>query len=168
MSAKTSIELSCYHCGEDCEDDHIHAAEKVFCCEGCKMVYEIINQSGLCDYYDISANPGVSQRIKVRDGKFAFLDNEEINSKLIHFKQGTQAHVIFYLPQMHCSSCIWLLENLRKLNKGVISSTVNFLKREVTVVYSTDQISLRELAELLNTVGYEPHLSLNDLDKSKI
>jgi len=158
----------CYHCGEDCPDDHIHIDTKVFCCEGCKMVYEIINQSGLCDYYDISQNPGISQKIKVREGKFAFLDNAEISAKLIHFRDGKQAHVIFYLPQMHCSSCIWLLEHLSKLNKGVKSSTVNFLKREVTIVFDAEQTNLRVIAELLTAVGYEPHISMRDLDGGKV
>lgn len=169
MPAVTSpVKSTCYHCGEDCEDNRIHVAEKVFCCEGCKMVYEIINKNGLCNYYDISANPGLNQKMRVREGKFAFLDNEEISSKLTHFKEGSQAHVIFYLPQMHCSSCIWLLEHLSKLNKGVKSSTVNFFKREVTLVFNTDQTSLRSVAELLTAIGYEPHISLRDMDGSMV
>ncbi|MEO8761269.1 MAG: heavy metal translocating P-type ATPase metal-binding domain-containing protein, partial [Bacteroidia bacterium] len=44
MQVETVEKLVCYHCGEDCADDHIHIKEKNFCCEGCKMVYEIINQ----------------------------------------------------------------------------------------------------------------------------
>lgn len=166
--SQTSKKISCYHCGEDCVDTHIHSDEKIFCCEGCKMVYGILNQSGLCDYYDISQNPGISQKIKVREGKFAFLDNAEISSRLIHFRDETQSHVTFYLPQMHCSSCIWLLEQLPKLNRAVISATVNFLKREVTVVFNSGSLSLRQLAELLTSIGYEPHISLKDLDSSKI
>jgi len=167
-AAPASQKIACYHCGEACDDAHIHASEKVFCCEGCKMVYEIINQNDLCDYYDISKNPGSSQKIKVRSGKFAFLDNDTIASKLIHFHLEKQMHVIFYLPQMHCSSCIWILEHLTKLNKGIISSTVNFLKKEITVVFNSETISLRVVAELLTGIGYEPHISLNDMDSSKL
>lgn len=161
-------QVACYHCGEDCADTTIHAQEKVFCCEGCKMVYEIINQNGLCNYYDITQNPGLNQKIKVREGKFAFLDNTDIASKLIHFREGQQAHVTWYLPQMHCSSCIWLLEHLSKLNRGVKSSTVNFLKKEVTIVFNSDQTSLRKMAELLSSIGYEPHITLRDMDGQKI
>ncbi|MBL7932946.1 MAG: heavy metal translocating P-type ATPase metal-binding domain-containing protein [Bacteroidia bacterium] len=172
MPTNTKVEkhshVACYHCGDDCPDTHIHTEEKIFCCEGCKMVYEIINQNGLCNYYDISQNPGINQRIKVREGKFAFLDNQEIASKLIHFRDGTQAHVTFYLPQMHCSSCIWLLEHLSKLDKGVKSATVNFLKRETTIVFNTEQTSLRRIAELLTSIGYEPHISLRDMDNTKV
>ena len=165
---ETHTKTSCYHCGEDCKEEHIEAHEKHFCCQGCKMVFEILNQNGLCEYYDIDKNPGISQKIKVREGKFAFLDNKEIIDKLVHFAEGTQKHICFYLPQMHCSSCIWLLEQLPKLNKGVVKSTVNFLKKEITVVFEEDNISVRKLAELLTSLGYEPHVSLHDMDSSKV
>lgn len=160
--------ITCFHCGDDCQDNTIHLAEKTFCCEGCKMVYEIINQNGLCEYYDIDKNPGITQKVKVREGKFAFLDDQTIQDKLIHFTDGRQNHVTFYLPQMHCSSCIWLLEHLGKIQKGVIRSQVNFLKKEVTVVYEQEQVSLRKIAEILTAIGYEPYISLNDVSTKKI
>src|SRR5437762_181921 len=134
--SQTNLKYStaCYHCGENCPNNPVQLDEKSFCCQGCKMVYEIISQNGLCEYYDIEKNPGLSQKFEVRKGKFAFLENEEIKSKLIHFQDGKQEHISFYLPQMHCSSCIWLLENLPKLNHGVIRSTVNFLKKEIIII----------------------------------
>ena len=160
--------VACYHCGEDCNELTIRIEEKQFCCEGCKMVFELINQNGLCNYYEGERHPGITQKIKVREGKFAFLDNSEIASKLIHFSEGEQKHVTFYLPQMHCSSCIWLLEHLPKLHKGIVKSQVNFLKKEITVIFNSNTVSLKVLAELLSEIGYEPHISLNDLSSSKI
>lgn len=166
--AQTAQKHSCYHCGDSCNSDTIKHEEKVFCCDGCKMVYEIINDKGLCDYYDIEKNPGLSQKIKVREGKFAFLEDETVKNKLIHFSQGTQNHVIFYLPQMHCSSCVWLLEHLNKINGGIIKSQVNFLKKEVTVVFESNKVSLKTIAEILTSVGYEPHISLNNISTKSI
>jgi Cu+-exporting ATPase len=78
---QTAQKHSCYHCGDSCNSDTIKHEEKVFCCDGCKMVYEIINDKGLCDYYDIEKNPGLSQKIKVREGKFAFLEDETVKSR---------------------------------------------------------------------------------------
>ena len=170
MSAKNKIakHLTCYHCGEDCTDDHIHIQEKKFCCEGCKIVFEIINQNGLCTYYDIEKNPGIAQKVKIREGKFAFLDDKTVEAKLVHFSDEKQKHVVFYLPQMHCSSCIWLLEHLNKLNAGIVKSQVNFLKKEVSIVYNTSKVPLRKVAELLANIGYEPHISLHDISNKNI
>jgi Cu+-exporting ATPase len=158
----------CFHCGESCADTQIISRDKIFCCDGCKMVYEIINQNGLCEYYDITKTPGLTQKTKIRAGKFAFLDDQTVQQKLIHFSDGSFQQITFYLPQMHCSSCIWILEHLVKLNLGISKSQVNFLKKEVTVLYNSEQISLRKVAELLTNFGYEPHISLNDLKSSSI
>lgn len=129
------------------------------------MVYGILNDSGLCDYYELSNNPGNNQKIKVREGKFAFLDDDTIASPLITYQDGNQTHVTFYLPQIHCSSCLWLLEHLYKLNAGIVSSKVNFPRKEADIIFNDNKISLRQVAELLNRIGYEPYFSLHNVDK---
>lgn len=161
---RTAIQqLHCYHCGENCPTDKIQLEEKHFCCEGCKMVYQILNEHSLCDYYSLNENPGISQRVKVRKDKFAFLDDEKIERQLVSFKDEKQLHVTFYLPQMHCSSCLYLLENLHRLDPGVVSSKVNFTRKEVEIILLTAETSLRKTAEVLTSIGYEPYISLNDL-----
>ena len=164
---ETAVVVQCYHCGENCVDKPIHAHEKEFCCEGCKMVYEILNQNGLCDYYSISKNPGINQRIKIRENKFSFLDDENIQQSLTVFKDDHQTHISFYLPQMHCSSCLWLLENLHKLNEHIISSKVNFTRKDADIVFNHRSISMRQVAELLTAIGYEPYISLSDAKRAK-
>ncbi|MFT4154103.1 heavy metal translocating P-type ATPase [Parafilimonas sp.] len=168
MSIRTvSKAIACYHCGENCPPAPIISDGKSFCCEGCKMVYAILNKSGLCDYYAISQNPGSSQRVKVREDKFAFLDDEKISASLLNYKDAHQTFVTFYIPQIHCSSCLWLLENLHKLHASVISSKVNFEKKEVDILFNHEEISLRRVAVLLVSIGYEPYISLNDMRRAK-
>ncbi|MBS1574973.1 MAG: heavy metal translocating P-type ATPase metal-binding domain-containing protein [Bacteroidetes bacterium] len=157
----------CYHCGEVCFSENIKVADKFFCCEGCKLVYQVLNQNDLCEYYNLNENPGITQRIKVRKDKFAFLDDESIQSKLISFRNDKEVHATFYLPQMHCSSCLYLLENLHKLDHGIISSKVNFTRKEATIVFAAGRISFRQVAELLTGIGYEPYISLNDLSQKR-
>lgn len=160
--------VTCFHCGEDVITEGITSNDKHFCCTGCKTVYELINNNQMCEYYDLSASPGINQQTKVREGKFDFLDDKPIMDKLVHFKDQTHSHVIFYLPQMHCMSCIWIVEHLHKLNSGISSSTVNFIKKEVTLVYNHSKTTLKEVAKTLTRVGYEPHISLNDVNTTKI
>src|SRR4051794_15316334 len=94
----TNIKTACYHCGEDCSTGAVVVNEKTFCCTGCKMVFEIISQSDLCDYYSIAKNPGSAQKASIREGKFAFLDDEKISRSLVTFAGPQQTHVTFYLP----------------------------------------------------------------------
>lgn len=131
------------------------------------MVYEILNHNNLCTYYDLNSKPGITQKVKVRADKFSFLDDAQIVQKLIQFTDGKQTHVSFYLPQMHCSSCLWLLENLHRINNGVVSSRVNFARKEAFVVFNNNQTTLRKVVENLTSIGYEPHISLQDMGSVK-
>ena len=158
--------LVCYHCGTDCESDLIQEYDKDFCCLGCKTVYEILNENDLCSYYEFEKNPGIQMNAK-RTEKFAYLDNEAIQSKLFEFDDAGIAKVKFYVPKIHCSSCIWLLENLHKLNSGVFQSQVNFLKKEVYITFQKSEVSLREVVGLMDSVGYPPNISLESFNKKK-
>ncbi|MES2774804.1 MAG: heavy metal translocating P-type ATPase metal-binding domain-containing protein [Bacteroidota bacterium] len=158
---------SCYHCGEPCVGTKIGIEEKSFCCFGCKMVYQLLNQNGLCQYYDLNLQPGTNQRTQPREGKFAFLDDDKIAAKLIGFSDGRQTQADFYLPQIHCSSCLWLLENLQQMNAGIQSSRVDFNTKEITVLFANKKISLRQVAETLAGIGYEPHIGLHQLKDGK-
>ena len=158
----------CYHCGVDC-DDSILWNDKVFCCAGCQLVYQLLDENGLCQYYDLTDMPGMTAKGLFVSDKYNYLDNEVIQDQLIQFKQGDQAHVVFYLPQIHCVSCVWLLENLHKIIPGIIQSQTHFEKKEIKVVYQPSLISLKELVQLLAFVGYAPviHLGGNDWLKKK-
>lgn len=154
--------VTCYHCGEAVGADEIIMQDKHFCCSGCKMVYEILENAGLCEYYSIDEAPGNSLR-KVRKDQFAFLDDPKAQQGVIQFQDNNQTHVTLYLPQIHCSSCLWLLEHLHQLNPAVISAQVQFEKKQVSVRYHHANFTLRNLAELLTSIGYEPYFSLQDL-----
>lgn len=157
--------INCFHCGLDCDTDEIKFDTKSFCCNGCKTVYEILNQNELSCYYDLEQTPGtIPKEIK---GKFDYLDNEDIANKIIEFNDGETCVVNFYIPNIHCSSCIWVLENLNKLNAGVKTSLVNFPKKEVRITYNSSQISIKKVVELITSIAYEPYISLDNAETSK-
>lgn len=157
---------NCYHCGLQISgQDEIVFDDKTFCCAGCKTVYEIFSINGLTCYYDFEKSPGATpQNIK---GKYDFLDNEAIAEKILEFKEGNTQVVSLYIPHIHCSSCIWILENLNKLQKGISSSQVNFSEKKVRIVFNPLIISLKEIVLLLASIGYEPYISLDNYNKVK-
>lgn len=93
--------IPCYHYGDACETSQINLGDKQFCCQGCKTVYQILNQSDLCEYHNLNNNPGINQRLEIRKDKFSFLADEKIQQQLISFRNNEQTHVTFYLPQIH-------------------------------------------------------------------
>nr|WP_240627976.1 heavy metal translocating P-type ATPase metal-binding domain-containing protein [Terrimonas sp.] len=160
------MKTNCYHCGEQCEEI-IVANDRNFCCEGCKQVYLLLNENNLCSYYNFDKNPGIKAKGKFVAEKFAYLDDESVTRKLVQFSNDTQTNAVFSLPKMHCSSCIFLLENLHRINEGIIKSQANFQRKEVFIIFNHNEISLRKVVELLAFIGYEPYISLNDTKTKK-
>jgi P-type Cu+ transporter len=160
-----SIQKQCFHCHDSFKGTYISYDNKGFCCEGCKTVYQILNENNLCTYYSLDANAGINQT--GRAPQYLYLDDAETATKILDFQDDTVSKVTFYIPAMHCASCIWLLENLYKINKGVFNSKVNFLKKEVVILFSNKETTLREVAETLAQIGYAPEVNLYDVDKDK-
>lgn len=165
---RQKTQYNCYHCGTKCLSAGIHEGDKYFCCDGCKLVYEIINGNGLCDYYSLQSHPGLSQVKGIRNDKFAYLEDETICQKVCNFTNGDLTIVTLYIPAIHCSSCMWLLEHLGKLDSGISESRISFTSKEVTIHFSRKTTSLRKIAELLTTIGYEPYISLRDTGAKEI
>lgn len=156
----------CFHCGvETTANEEIAYDEKLFCCTGCKTVYEIFSDNGLTCYYDFENAPGISpQDIH---GKYDFLDNPEIAAKLLDFSEEGVQIISLYVPQIHCSSCIWILENLNKLRQGISSSQVNFPEKKVRIVFDPSLLPLKDIVLLMCSIGYEPYISLENYDNAK-
>lgn len=163
---------NCFHCGIDIiKEDEIIFDHKNFCCNGCKTVYEIFSLNDLTCYYDFEKSPGATPQDI--NGKYDFLDNESIVSKLLEFQENSTAIISLNIPHIHCSSCIWILENLQRLQKGVSTSQVNFPEKRVRITFNPEVVSIKTIVYLLSSIGYEPYISLenyetgsNDVDRS--
>lgn len=161
-----TTKTNCYHCGEHCDHQDIHIEEKIFCCDGCKMVFEILNENDLCTYYNLENNKA---DISLKSGKdvsdYEVLEDIDVQKRLIDFENDEIVKATFYMPQIHCTACIWLLENLYKLHPGVAQSKVNFLKKETYITYRKADTTLRDIVRLLASIGYAPEINLKDLDE---
>lgn len=159
-------ENTCYHCGDPKGRSQVIYDHKAFCCHGCKTVYEILQSNDLAYYYELQQGAGASP--KKEAGNYNFLDNPAIAEKLLEFDDGRFQVINLYIPHIHCSSCIWILENLGSLHSGVSNSQVDFPKKTVRITYNPGVLSLKAVVELLVSIGYEPYISLDDLENPKI
>lgn len=167
MEKRQEKNNSCVHCGADCGKSPVIWNDMPFCCNGCKTVYQLLNENKLYNYYKLEETPGIKVETTEFGNKYAFLDNDDVKEKLITFREGSICKVKFFVPVIHCASCIWLLENLAKLNPGIRYSFVNFTKKEVDVTFDESAITLRQLVELLSSIHYIPDLSQSLSDKKE-
>ncbi len=156
---------TCFHCGDPSGSSAMFYDDKSFCCQGCKTVYEIFSENDLTCYYDLQSAPGTTP--KDIQGKYDFLSQQKIIEKLVEFDDGKSQIATLFIPQIHCSSCIWILENLNKLNSHISTSQVDFGKKTVRIQFNSQKYSLKEAVVLLSSIGYEPYISLEDFSTGK-
>jgi Cu+-exporting ATPase len=159
---------TCYHCGDDVIGKGYIYVEKKFCCSACRTVYQLLSENNMDAYYTLENKPGIKPSSS-SENKYAFLELESIQERYIQFKDNGIERVTLFLPSIHCSSCIYLLENIAKIEPNIISCQVNFTKREATISYKTDSgYSLAKLASILDKIGYAPNFGNRNESEKKL
>jgi Cu+-exporting ATPase len=146
MKSKASTLLECHHCHQPVTDAVVSENGKhTYCCYGCKVVDELLH-----------SRQGVADKSLFNTAKYAYLDEPKIRKSLIQFEDGSFARIAIHLPAIHCSSCIYLLENLTEIEEGILEVQVHFAKKQADISFRPNAILLSEVAALLDYIGYTP------------
>lgn len=160
------VQSNCFHCGQEFEKERIHFDEKEFCCNGCKSVFEILNINNLGNFYELNKSSGVRPNSENNE-QFDYLDTAEVFEKVVDFSEGKTTLITFKIPVIHCSSCIWLLESLKTLEKNIHYSQVNFTRKTLQVSFNSEELPLSKLAKFLTNLGYKPVVNMETADKKE-
>lgn len=160
------VSENCYHCGQIIAKERISFDEKIFCCNGCKSVFEILNINNLGNFYELNKRSGIRPN-EDNISQFDYLDTPEIFNNVTDFSEGNTSLVTFKIPVIHCSSCIWLLESLHTLNENINYSQVNFTRKNVQISFNHNELKLSDLAKFLTNLGYKPVINLETADKKE-
>ncbi len=149
--------VACRHCGDTCGGDARVTGDGPFCCAGCESVFRLIAANGLTEFYVCDVAPGVSQRKSHgHSDRFASLDEPDAARRLLREMGAGRAAVTFHVPALHCASCLWLLEQLWRFDAGILRSEADLARRTVRVEFDRSKTTLRAVAEVLASIGYEP------------
>jgi Cu+-exporting ATPase len=160
----TDARAACHHCGSPCRVSGFTRNEKSFCCQGCQTVFELLTENGLADFYNLNESAGVRVGSPSGPEQYRFLDEPAVRERLVDFSDERVTRVTFHLPAIHCIACVWLLENLFRLQPGIGQTRVNFPRKEVSLSFDPARVKLSEAAALLASLGYEPELNLSALE----
>lgn len=165
MQAKP-LSSTCFHCGLNCANTLHSEGSKNFCCAGCLLVFQFLNNQGMQGFYQIKEHPGNTvKEVKAETYYFEYLDDAELFNKIIDYQFEKIAVITLKIPGIHCASCIWLLENLHQLHDGIKKVNVNFLKKQARIHLNVNEIKLSQLAMLLDKIGYAPEFSWKHFKK---
>jgi Cu+-exporting ATPase len=154
----------CFHCGAPCREAALRSGDKAFCCRGCLTVFELLRENGLTDFYTFGPAAGVRVQSTTREEEFKYVDEPPVRERLVDYADDRVTRVTFRVPAVHCTGCVWLLENLYRLKSGIGKSRVNFPRKEVSITFENGRVALSEVVQLLASLGYEPELRYSDLE----
>ncbi len=136
----------CAHCHQPLTERIYGDNPKIiYCCYGCKVVDELLAGKGR-----------IISHSHLNIAKYAFLDEPKIRKAQFTFEDGHHCSVNLRLPQIHCSSCIYLLENLPEIEEGILEVKVHFPKKQAHISFRSDIVQLSQVATLLDYIGYPP------------
>lgn len=165
-----SVQKTCEHCNEPIvisTELKINNTVYLFCCNGCKTVFEILTEKKLDNYYNLRANSDKTQfnPVKQSKSKYEYLDEKEfINNHSKKMKNSYQ--MSFYIEGVHCLACLWLIEKIHEFDEDILLSKLDMSKSVVEVTIS-NKGKFSKVAKILETIGYPPHPIIEDLQAEK-
>ena len=150
--------FKCAHCrGEFEREALIERGGELFCCEGCAGVYEILNESGLGEFYE---RLGKTTLNPARGAKNAAQKSQEdlaaIYQNYVKNENGFNK-ISLIIEGIHCSACIWLNEKVLFAQKGILEVNINSVNNKALIVWDENEINLAQIFALIRSIGYEPY-----------
>ncbi len=131
--------MDCKLCGLSTPTPPIQHGGHVFCCIGCREVYQHFGEDILiADTAQTSV-----QEPAVPEGAEAFLR----------------------IDGMHCSSCEILIERMAEKIDGILSVASSYATSTAKVIYDPDRIDGSQLPDLLSMFGYRARLRSEGADE---
>jgi Cu2+-exporting ATPase len=151
----------CAHCGLPVPRGLIEpGVEHQFCCPGCAAVYEAIRGSGLDRFYALRDRVGSSSPpAAVSRRGFESFDDPAFHELYVEPLPGGLCRAELYLEGVHCPACVWLVERLPHVQRGVAEVQLDLRRRTARIAWDPTTVSLSRIARRLDSFGYRSHPS---------
>ena len=160
---------ACAHCGLPVPQMERRADEPLqFCCGGCRAVYGALHECGLEKYYELrdreqrreatGAEPAM-----VTGRGFEHLDDPRFLDAHTRVDQSGVRRVELRIDGLRCGACIWLLEAMPRIVRGVVEVRVDSVRGIARIAWDDRAIALSAIARRFDALGYQLH-SFGDPD----
>ena len=147
----------CEHCGDKVDvKDAVMDNGHVFCCSGCLGVSKLIHSLGLGEYYNIKDfnkhNFDLLKKPTEEIEDYSYLNQK--NFREFYTAENSPCQMDFYIEGIHCTGCLWLIENLSETTEEIESVELNMSSNIATVRVKNDFSVFPGLA---GSLGYRAH-----------
>ncbi len=153
--------VACAHCSLPVPRGMFREGEDAqYCCESCRAVAEMIRGCGLDAFYRLREATGGTEdaRPASRAGRaFEELDADSFRELYCTEEPDGMRSCELQLEGVHCAACVWLVERLPELTRGVLSARLELGRALVRLRWNPEQTTLSEIARRLDGFGYIAH-----------
>ncbi|WGE78721.1 heavy-metal-associated domain-containing protein [Actinobacillus equuli] len=79
--------------------------------------------------------------------------NQAMPSNNVTVEQQVQKEVNFYIKEMNCQLCVYLVNKELRVIDGVISTKANMKERKVKII-ANEKVSLEQMIKAIDKLGY--------------
>lgn len=146
---------TCAHCGLPVPEAAQRTGERAFCCSGCEAVWHALHSRGLGRYYELQQAEGERGNRPSPHASHAWLDHAEFASRHVSTLADGRARVELRVDGLKCGACLWLLEALPRLERGLLSARVDLGRSAIALEWSPEAVRLSVLADRIAALGYQ-------------
>ncbi|MBZ7979864.1 heavy metal translocating P-type ATPase metal-binding domain-containing protein [Campylobacter sp. RM12642] len=138
--------MKCSHCKIDFDKNSmIFQGNNAFCCNGCKNVFNLINENNLEDFYKNASNLSkINEQISYDENSF-FIEKENNYEK-----------ILILIDNLHCAACVWLIEKMLLKNEGVLEININYQTKRASIEYNPNKTKAKDILNIIISLGYIP------------
>ncbi|MCB1113205.1 MAG: cation-translocating P-type ATPase [Chlamydiia bacterium] len=147
--------MNCELCGLQ-SDKHIVEQDRNFCCAGCRTVWHLLSARGGLETWE--SHPVFKQALAS-----GLISNPNLKAQI---KTADEVkRVVFEVREMWCPSCAEVIEMLLPRQKGILTTKVDYATDLASVEYDPKKISQETLFSFIHSLGYQPVLLEDVLNK---
>lgn len=149
----------CFHCHEPVltgQQFMLKQNEQAlpFCCAGCKAVAETIFAAGLDSYYQHRAQPASRSDAAPPEALWQALTRSAEDAGIVQH-DGDNTEADFFVEQLQCPACAWLIERHLRQLPGVSQVQVQLSDRKLTLHWLSGETDMVSLLSALHQIGYQ-------------
>jgi P-type Cu2+ transporter len=133
-----------------------------YCCAGCQTVAEALALGGLTDWYQLAGADRAPARTTAR--KYEELDDPAFAARHVEVRDDGLCATKLYLEDLRCTACVWLVERLPTIERGVVEARVDLGRGLAEVVFDPAQARLSKIGAALDRLGHPVH-PYRDVDR---
>ncbi len=156
LTDAVAADRACTHCGLPVPSALITVnTSNQFCCAGCSAVHSILHAHGLGRYYEIAERRVAPVRTSERS--YEEFDHPAFAERYVRVSADGLSRTELYLEGVHCASCVWLIERIPLVVRGVVRAELNVRRSLAVVEWDRSAVPLSRVARSLADLGYPPH-----------